>query len=155
VRVGIDLVEVREVAGSIRRFGNRYLHRLFTPAELSETALPAQTRAARLAARFAAKEAAIKVLRPADEPLPWADIEISRHASGYCELVLHGRALARARSERLSGFSVSLSHEGPLATAIVIANEIRTRSPDDRPNPRRRKTARQTQRSSRIPRRGR
>lgn len=119
MRVGIDLVRVSRIEESIARFGDRFLRRVFTDGELAyATSSPAHT-AERLAARFAAKEAAIKALDLADTGVGWTQIEVTRAPSGKCALVLHGAAATAAAGEDLA---VSLSHEGDLATAIVVSN---------------------------------
>lgn len=71
LRVGVDVVSVADVAASVRRFGDRYVHRIFTPHEIAAcrtACVPAggdpTYSAESLAARFAAKEAVVKVLRP-------------------------------------------------------------------------------------------
>ena len=117
-RVGIDLTSVGTVRAAVSAHGERYLTRIYTPAELAECAGDP----VRLAGRFAAKEAAIKVLRPGvSEALPWSDIEIVRDPGGHVELRLAGRAAAQAARQGLDGFAVSLSHEGDSACAVVIA----------------------------------
>ena len=68
LRVGTDVVAVHQVADSVARFGPRYLQRVYTDHELDSCAGSPTFRAARLAARFAAKEATIKVLRPSRPP---------------------------------------------------------------------------------------
>ena len=90
VRVGIDLVSVDTVRESIREHGDRYLERIYTEAELRDCLGAEGTVPERLAARFAAKEATIKVLRPTDQPIPWRNIEVIRHPSGWVELELSG-----------------------------------------------------------------
>lgn len=117
-RVGIDLASVSEVRDAVAAHGDRYLQRVYTPQELQDCAGDP----ARLAGRFAAKEAAIKVLRPgAGTALPWHEIEVLRHPEGWTELRLDGAAASRARTEGLSDWSVSLSHEGDTACAVVLA----------------------------------
>ncbi|MET0594460.1 MAG: 4'-phosphopantetheinyl transferase superfamily protein [Polyangiaceae bacterium] len=61
--VGTDLVQISEVGKAMERFGERYLRKLFTEAELTYCMESPEVAASRLAARFAAKEAAHKVLR--------------------------------------------------------------------------------------------
>lgn len=113
LRVGIDLVRVSRIAESLELFGERFLRRVFTDAEVAyATAAPALT-AERLAARFAAKEAAMKALGLSG--VGFRDIEVRSGEAGP-ELCLHGPA-ARARGAELA---VSLSHEGDFATAIVV-----------------------------------
>src|SRR5262245_16376103 len=74
--VGTDLVQVSEVSQAMERFGERYLRRLFTDAELSYCLENAAIAPSRLAARFAAKEAALKVLRLTDQSFSWRSIEV-------------------------------------------------------------------------------
>ncbi|MGH9030479.1 MAG: 4'-phosphopantetheinyl transferase superfamily protein [Acidimicrobiales bacterium] len=84
--------------------------------------MPDPTRDARriFAARFAAKEAAVKVLRPAENRPEWQEIEVRRLVSGACELVLHGAAADRAAAEGIQSWSVSMTHEGGTAAAAVL-----------------------------------
>jgi holo-[acyl-carrier protein] synthase len=118
LRVGIDLASVDAVRASIARHGERYLERVYTAGELADCAGDPE----RLAARFAAKEAAIKVLQPADgEPVPWQTIAVRRAASGAVELELTGEAAALAARAGLREIALSISHEGPSACAVVVA----------------------------------
>ena len=92
LRAGIDLVRVSRIAESLAQFGERFLRRVFTDGEIAyATAAPALT-AERLAARFAAKEAAMKALGLSDDGVGWREIEVRREPSGACELLLHGEA---------------------------------------------------------------
>ena len=78
--------------------------------------------AERLAGRFAAKEAAMKMLRPPeDEAVPWSSIEVRREASGWVEVELSGRAAELARARRIGDMAVSLTHERGFAAAVVVA----------------------------------
>jgi holo-[acyl-carrier protein] synthase len=125
VRVGVDLVRISEVAASLARFGDRYSVRLFTPAERAYCrASDGRGRTAeRFAARFAAKEATLKVLRPSShDGIDWRAIEVRQLAEGACEIALHGSALALAHRSGVSALSVSMSHDGDYATATVIAS---------------------------------
>lgn len=120
--VGLDLVRVQDVADAIARFGDRYLARVFTPAEVAYCAgAPAPLAAQRFAARFAAKEAARKVLRPADAGIGWRDVEVYRAPDGGPALRLHGEAAARAAAIGLGALAVSLTHEAEWAAAVVTA----------------------------------
>lgn len=120
-RVGIDLVSVQAVRESIREHGERYLKRVYTDGELRDCRDAGGVSAERLAARFAAKEAALKVLRPDEQSVPWSSIEVVRRRSGWVELELSGSAAALAAEGGLSGFALSISHEGDYATAVVVA----------------------------------
>jgi holo-[acyl-carrier protein] synthase len=122
IRVGTDLTSVTDVADSIERFGDRYLRRLFTPHELACCDGEPGVVAARLAARFAAKEAVVKVLRPTDARPEWRDIEVRRAPSGACDLHLTGTAARLAEEAGITGLAVSLTHEHDLAAAVVVAS---------------------------------
>ena len=111
--VGIDLVQVSRIADSVATFGERFLCRIFTAGELAY----ARDVPERLAARFAAKEAAKKALGL--DGISWRDVEVWRAANGACELVLHGAARVAAGTRELA---LSMSHDGDHATAIVIAS---------------------------------
>lgn len=119
-RVGIDLVTVAAVTQSIAQFGQRYLHRIYTAQELADCGGEQSPSPMRLAARFAAKEAALKVLRPHQHWYDWRHIEIKRSQGGWVELQLHGAAALQAAQQGLQSFSVSLSHEREYAVAVVI-----------------------------------
>jgi holo-[acyl-carrier protein] synthase len=121
VRVGIDLVAVESVEASVRDHADRYLQRVYTDAEVRDCSTSAGVDSERLAARFAAKEATMKVLRIADEGVSWRAIEVRRDPSGWTDLNLTGRAADLAREAGLEGFSVSLTHEKGFASAVVIA----------------------------------
>jgi holo-[acyl-carrier protein] synthase len=121
VRIGTDLVDVREVAAALERFGDRYVTRIFTADEASYCRRDPAVAPARFAARFAAKEATVKVLRPRGEWPDWRSIEVRRAPEGWCVLALYGRAAELAAEAGLDGFAVSLSHEASYATAVVVA----------------------------------
>lgn len=118
-RIGCDVVNVVDVSRSIDLFGRRYLERMFTARELETCSGPARDQ--RLAARFAAKEAVVKVLRPFDSALPWNSIEITRELWGGCGVSLSGEAAKLALVQDLQDFQVSISHEADVAIAMVIA----------------------------------
>jgi phosphopantetheine--protein transferase-like protein len=120
-RVGVDLVHVSDVAHSVDRFGQRYLARVYTPHELSCAVRTDRYDHGVLAARFAAKEAAIKVLRPNGSRPPWRDIEVRRLPSGACELHLTRSAALLAKAQGISSTAVSVTHEGDMAASVVIA----------------------------------
>jgi len=127
LRVGVDLVVVDEVAESVRHFGDRYVTRVYTPHEIESCRSRGDGRdvsgalaIASLAARFAAKEAVIKVLRPVEVQLDWRSIEIHRMTGGWCEIRLSGRAAAMAAEVGIDEFSVSMTHETSVAAAVVV-----------------------------------
>jgi holo-[acyl-carrier protein] synthase len=125
LRVGTDLVSVDAVRDSLRTHAERYLERIYTAQELADCTRDGTVDAERLAARFAAKEATIKVLRPGDEPVPWRTIEVVRNPGGWVDVSLTDQAAALAAQTGLSGLALSVSHEGAYASAVVVA-EIET-----------------------------
>ena len=121
LRVGIDIAQISAVAESFAHFGERYTRRIFSDAEAAYAMqVPAQA-AQRLAARFAAKEAAMKAFGLSEAGVSWRDIEVWRAADGACSLVLHARAAQWALRSGCHQFAVSLSHDGDYATAVVAA----------------------------------
>jgi holo-[acyl-carrier protein] synthase len=120
-RVGIDLAQVSAIENSLRAFGDRFAHRLFTQGELDYAASGRGVRAQRLAARFAAKEAVIKALGLSEAGVSWRDIEVIKLADGACAVALHGRAAQIAQAMGARHLSLSLSHEGDYAGAVVSA----------------------------------
>ena len=118
-RVGCDLASASEVEASIAAFGDRYLRRVFTDHEVSTCAGP--RRGERLAARFAGKEACAKVLGDLTGSLPWTSIEIRSDPAGRPIVRLDGEAAAIADANGIGDLVVSLSHQGDLAMAVVVA----------------------------------
>ena len=122
--VGTDLVSVSSVAASISHFGSRYLERVFSRNEIvycQGAAAPALA-ARRLAARFAAKEATMKALRPGGIGLDWRTIEVvSDPTDGAPHLKLGGTAAALARTRGITSLALSLTHEAEYAAATVVA----------------------------------
>ncbi|MDP9001849.1 MAG: holo-ACP synthase [Myxococcota bacterium] len=122
--VGTDIIEVDRVADSIKRFGKHYIARVYTSDEAIYCTTTGADAARHFAGRFAAKEAAIKVLRPGpSDALNWRSIEVVRNVEGWCELLLHGSAQTLAHRAGLRSFAVSLSHEERYATAVVVAQQ--------------------------------
>jgi holo-[acyl-carrier protein] synthase len=119
--VGVDLVDIAEVARSVKHFGDRYLRRVFTDHEIACCQGPADVVAASLAARFAAKEATLKVLAPVDARPDWRSIEVVRLPSGACKLRLRGAAARLAVERGLGPFALSMTHEAGLAAAVVVS----------------------------------
>jgi holo-[acyl-carrier protein] synthase len=121
IRVGTDVTAVHEVAESVDRFGLRYLERIYTEHEISSCVGAPLVEAASLAARFAAKEATIKVLRPVGHQPDWRSVEVRRDPGGWCTMVLSGRAAVLAEQAGITDLAVSLTHEGDVAAAVVVA----------------------------------
>jgi holo-[acyl-carrier protein] synthase len=122
MRAGIDLVHVPCVRASLERFGARYLARVYTAGEIADAGDDPVRRPERLAARFAAKEAAIKALGLADIGVAWTDMEVRRAADGHCTLSLHGAAQRQARALGADSIALSLTHDGDYAAAVVVVD---------------------------------
>ena len=119
--MGVDVTSVADVAASVQRFGHRYLDRIYTAHELDSCQGAPDVVAAGLAARFAAKEATMKALRIGADAPPWRSIEVRRDPSGACDLVLSDDAARMADEAGIQGLSLTMSHEGPIAVAVVAA----------------------------------
>jgi holo-[acyl-carrier protein] synthase len=121
LRVGIDLVSVEAVQESVSTHGEHYLARVYTEREVRDCTTAAGLDAERLAARFASKEAALKVLRPGEVGVPWPTIEVLRQPEGWVELELSGVAAKLAADAQITDLALSVTHEGGFASAVVVA----------------------------------
>jgi holo-[acyl-carrier protein] synthase len=121
VGVGIDVVPVARFAEALERTPGM-AERLFTAAErVTEHGEPRTAES--LAARFAAKEALAKALG-AGGGMHWTDAEVRTDGAGRPSLVVTGTVEARAASLGVTHWHVSLSHDGGIASATVIAEAI-------------------------------
>jgi holo-[acyl-carrier protein] synthase len=122
LRIGTDLIAVETVAETLRGpHREHYLERIYTAAEVDACRGPSgRIEPERLAARFAAKEAAIKALPGAGEEVRMTGIEVVSEANGEVRLELTGRAAELAEEAGAEEIAVSLTHEGGFAAATVI-----------------------------------
>ncbi|MGH2515907.1 MAG: holo-ACP synthase [Ktedonobacterales bacterium] len=116
IAIGVDLLERARLLRTYQRFGDRFLHKVFTDTELEQ----ASGQIERLVGRFAAKEACAKALGTGIGQVAWKEIEIVRLPGGKPSLRLHGRAAARAASLGLVAFDVSISDTHGHALAVVV-----------------------------------
>lgn len=119
VGLGLDAVDIDRFRRLVARRPG-LLDRLFTPGERHDLAGRADP-VPGLAARFAAKEAAMKALGVGLGAVRLAELEVRRAPSGAPRLELSGRAAERARALGLVRFEVSLTHTDTLAAAVVLA----------------------------------
>lgn len=120
VGTGIDIAEVPRIADSIARFGDRFLRRVFTEGEIRYCDTKAN-RAERYAARFAAKEAAMKALGTGwNNGVRWRDVEVFRQLGNRPTIRFHGTAAAVAAKLGAVNVSLSLTHTREHAMASVI-----------------------------------
>jgi len=119
IGVGLDATEIERMAYMIDRYGERFLRRVFTAGEIAYC----QARrdfASSYAARFAAKEAAMKALGTGNSRgVYWTTIEIVRR-HGPPQMALHGGAAARFASMGGTRVLVTLTHSRELAIAQVM-----------------------------------
>ena len=124
LRVGIDLAAAGAVAESLAGpHAEHYLERVYTAREVEECRDPqGEIEAARLAARFAAKEATIKAIPGGGEGIPLTAIEVrSDPDTGEVRIELSGRAAEAAKAAGVEELALSITHEGDYAAAAVIA----------------------------------
>ena len=121
--IGIDVCEVARVRRALSGdTGARFRARVFTPDEQAYCERRVQARFESYAARFAAKEAAMKALGTGwGEGVGWRDVEVIAQDGGAPALRLHGEAARLARRKRLGRWHVSLTHTRTTAIAWVVA----------------------------------
>lgn len=131
--IGNDLVDVRRIERTIERFGERFLERVFTPAERAKAERrgegPHSARAATYAKRFAAKEACAKALGTGlRDGVFWRDMGVVNLPGGQPTLRLQGGALARLQAITPKGMEarihLALTDEYPTAEAVVIISAV-------------------------------
>ena len=115
--IGTDIIEIARIRQTIERWGERFLNRVYTPAEQKLY----DRRAHSLAACFAGKEAVMKALGTGVKGVSWKEIEILSKPTGEPLVRLYGKAKIVAASLGLAEFAVSLSHSREYAVASVIA----------------------------------
>jgi holo-[acyl-carrier protein] synthase len=118
--LGLDIAEVDRIAGALTRHGAAMLERLYTPREVAYCESH-KNKFERYAARFAAKEAAMKALGTGwTHGVRWRDIEVTNALGGQPTLRLEGVARQLADKLGVRNVSVSITHSGNLAIAQVI-----------------------------------
>jgi holo-[acyl-carrier protein] synthase len=120
VGTGVDIAEVKRIQAAVSRFGERFLKRVFTPAEL-RYCMAKPNAAERLAARFAAKEAGMKAIGTGLRlGVTWQDVEVLRMPGQRPVLQFNGRAAEFAARLGCKRTHLSLSHTKEQAIAHVI-----------------------------------
>ena len=120
---GVDLVRIERIERALSRFGQRFLDRVFTPDEVRYS----RNRASELAVRFAAKEAVSKALGVGMRVLSpmgigWLDVETLNERGGKPFVILHNLAKKLADEQGFNEWAISLSHDGGIAVAFVVAS---------------------------------
>lgn len=120
VGLGLDIAEIDRIEAAITRHGAAIIERLFTPREAAYCESH-RNKFERYAARFAAKEAAMKALGTGWRAgVRWRDIEVVREPSGKPTLHLAGAAGQFAERLGVKNISLTITHSGNLALAEVI-----------------------------------
>jgi len=114
--IGIDIIEIDRIKQATARWGERFLHRIYTDAELKLYGEKPPS----LAARFACKEAIMKLLGTGSTGIKWREIETISHPDGKPRLNLYGRARTEADRLGLREIAVSLSHSREYAIASAV-----------------------------------
>lgn len=125
IGLGSDLCNIERIAGSIERFGDRFINRIFTDIEQAKANRRELTRAATYAKRFAAKEACAKALGTGfRHGVFWRDMGVVNLPSGQPTLHLVGGAAARLAQITPSGHKaqihLTMTDDHPWAQAIVL-----------------------------------
>lgn len=117
---GIDLAEVDRIESAMTRYGQRFVQRVFLPAEIAYAESKAN-KFERYAARFAAKEAGMKAIGTGwRRGVGWHDFEVVRERSGRPTLAFHGKAAEIARALGVRRVALSLTHTHVYGMAFVI-----------------------------------
>src|SRR5713226_867560 len=120
VGLGTGIAEIDRIEKAIGRHGDNFLRRIFTPQEMAYCDRH-RNRAERYAARFAAKEAAMKALGTGwRKGVRWLDIEVVRLPSGKPSLEIRGRAQEFAGRLEVKNIVLTITHSGDTALAQVI-----------------------------------
>ena len=118
--IGVDLVECERIQHSLDRFGEKFLHRVFTEGEI-EYSLSMKFPARHLAARFAGKEAVSKAFGTGiGKAMGWRNIDIQKKPSGEPFLVFSGPAQDLATERGMVSARITLSHTDHHAVACVV-----------------------------------
>jgi holo-[acyl-carrier protein] synthase len=120
IGTGVDIAEVARIRESIERFGDRFLHRVFTEGEINYCQ-PRANRFESYAARFAAKEAGMKALGTGwSHGVRWRDIEVVRPKGQRPTIQFHGEAAGIAAKIGTKNIALSITHTSEQALAHVI-----------------------------------
>ena len=120
IGIGVDLVECARIQHAIDRFGNRFLHRVFTDGEV-EYSMSMKFPARHLAARFAAKEAVSKAFGTGiGKTMGWRDIDVRKKPSGEPFLVFSGPAKELTERRGVKTALITLSHTEHHAMATIV-----------------------------------
>lgn len=120
IGIGVDVIECSRIQNSIERFGDRFLHRVFTEGEI-EYSMSMKFPERHFAARFAGKEAVAKAFGTGiGKTVGWRNIDIRKKESGEPFLVFSGPAKAFATERGITSALITLSHTENYGVACVV-----------------------------------
>lgn len=120
IGAGVDIVEVYRMRDAIKKWGDNFLSKIFTKREIKYSN-SRRFSPQHFAARFAAKEAAIKAFgEPKKFPVRWTDMEVMNDKEGKPLLELHGSAMKLKKIKKIEKIILSMSHSKNYAIANVI-----------------------------------
>jgi holo-[acyl-carrier protein] synthase len=120
VGIGVDIVEIPRLRKTLERYGNRFIRRVFTPAE-QEYCLARADPVPHYAVRFAAKEALFKALGTGwAKGVTWLDVEVRREPHASPHLGLKGEAENLSKTLGMKSIHISLTHSENTAIAFVV-----------------------------------
>ena len=117
--IGVDIIEISRIREAVERWGQRFLWRVYTEAELDRY----RGNPASLAVRFAGKEAVWKALGTREHGIGWKDIEILAEPNGKPLVNLYGSAREYADEIGLKELAISLSHSRDYAVAFFVGEK--------------------------------
>ena len=118
---GIDIIEIERIKAALDRFGQQFIKRVFTNAEI-EYCRNRKNSSGHFAARFAAKEAVFKSLNASFATgIRWREIEIMHNDRGAPVARLHGKLLDEKQRHGIEKIEISITHSSTFAAAVAIA----------------------------------
>ncbi|MFW6006588.1 MAG: holo-ACP synthase [Halanaerobiales bacterium] len=120
---GIDLVKINRIKKMIGKWGNRFLNKIFSVNEINYCQKH-KKQYSHFAARFAAKEAVVKMLGTGMQKIRWKDIEIINNSRGKPGVNLSGKAAEIAEKNNITSIHISITHEKEYAAVQVIGETL-------------------------------
>jgi len=114
---GIDIIEIYRIKDICQKYPDRFMSKIFTHQEISYC----RGRFPQIAARFATKEAVMKLLGTGIRGVPWKSIEVYRARGKAPQVILHGNAKKKSNQLGIKEIALSISHSRNYAVASVVA----------------------------------